>query len=56
MPLPDPNTSTIAARAPVTDSLPAAGPASLSSMVDLLVQAGWANFLICRVHHVFHRS
>ena len=41
MPLPDPNTALVTLPEPVADApLPEPGPASLSSRVDLLVQAG----------------
>ena len=41
MPLPDPNIPVVATSEPVTDSpFAASGPASLSDMVDLLVQTG----------------
>ena len=56
MSLPDPNNSILAIRESMADLPPTPEPASLSGMVDLLLRAGWANFLICRVHHVFHRS
>lgn len=40
MPLPDSNISVVATSEPTTGSPPAAGPASLSDMVDLLVKTG----------------
>jgi hypothetical protein len=55
MSLPDPNNSILAIPQAMANLPPTPEPASLSGMVDLLAQADWANFLVCRVHHVFHR-
>lgn len=56
MSLPDPNNSILAIPESMADLPPTPEPASLSGIVDLLAQADWANFLVYRVHHVFHRS
>jgi hypothetical protein len=55
MSLPDPNNSILAIPQAMANLPPTPEPASLSGMVDLLARAGWANFLVYRVHHVFHR-